>query len=236
MSVATAVEKPAARAGGGLPSLLLVVLGAAGFAACLTCVYRAMRDVMVGSAGFCASGGPYQINPGQECQSGQIWLLMGGIFIGLLFAGILVGASGRWGGWRLSGVGLLMWAALFGALGWNFLELGFDPPPNTGGAVGWIICGVVFWLMALGGLIPGLMALVSYFRTADQPEHASSSFAQPLVRANVDFERTTPGYIEPSDEISAGGTARAWAWLIATLVGSAGGVVLGIVLSDKALG
>lgn len=222
--------------GGGLPSLLLVVLGAAGFAASLTAVYRGMRDVMVNSGGYCASGGPYQINPGQVCQSGQVWLLMGGVFAGLFFAAVLVGASGRWGGWRLSGVGLLMWAALFGSLGWNFIDLGVDPPPNTGGAAGWIFCGVIFWLMALGGLIPGVIAVVSYFRNADKPESVSSSFSPPLVRANVDFERTVPGYAVASDAPPSGGRARAWGWLAATLLGSAGGVALGIVLSGAVLG
>ena len=35
-----------------------------------------------------------------------------------------------------------MWAILFGALGWNFLEYGFT---TEGGLVwGWIVCGVVF--------------------------------------------------------------------------------------------
>ena len=46
---------------------------------------------------------------------------------------------------------LLAWPALFLSLGWNFLEFGFDPPGEDDGLVwGWIVCGVVFWLM--GGL------------------------------------------------------------------------------------
>ncbi len=181
------------RSGGGPLALAAVFLSAAGFAAALTCVYRGMRDLMINSGGMCASGGPYQINSGQVCSSGQIWLLMGGIFIGLFFAGCLVAASGWWGGWSLSGVGLLLWAALFGALGWNFIDLGLNPPPNMGSGTAWIVCGVIFWLMALGGLIPGLMALAEYFRTADQPERSRSSFSEPLVRANVPFVRTMPG-------------------------------------------
>ena len=80
-----------------------------------------------------------------------------------------------------------MWAALFGALGFNFLQLGFDPPESmsSGGATGWIVCGVVFWLMALGGLIPGLMALGSYFKDSANPEEAEPIFDAPIVRANV---------------------------------------------------
>lgn len=184
----------AQKGSGGSPlALLAVLVSAAGFAAALTCVYMAMRDLMVNSGGFCASGGPYQINPGQVCESGQTGLLVGGTFGLLIFGGLLVAASGWYGGWRLSGVGLLLWAALFGVLGWNFIELGLNPPKNMSGATGWIISGVVFWMMALGGLIPGLMAIVSSFRDAGKPAAEVSSFRQPLVRANVDFTRTTPG-------------------------------------------
>jgi len=39
-----------------------------------------------------------------------------------------------------------MWAFLFGALGWNFLESGFGG--HGGDVSGWIVCGVVFELMA----------------------------------------------------------------------------------------
>lgn len=174
---------------GGALSLVGVVIGAAGFAASLTCLYMGMRDLMVNSGGYCASGGPYQINPDQVCESGQTWLVFGGVFAMLVFGGLLLAASGKYGGWSLSGVGLLMWAALFGALGWNFIELGINPPEKMSGAAGWIICGVVFWLMALGGLIPGVMALVEYFKSADEPEEERSSFPQPLVRATVNVER-----------------------------------------------
>jgi hypothetical protein len=174
-------------------ALIGVLIGAFGFAAALTCLYLGMRDLMVNSGGFCASGGPYQINPGQQCESGQIWLLFGGVLLGLVFAFVLVGASSAYGGIKLSGVGLLLWAALFGALGWNFISLGLDPPSNMSGATGWIVSGVVFWLMALGGLIPGVMALVAYFRDSAHPERAKSTFDAPLVRANVSFVRSTPG-------------------------------------------
>ncbi|MBJ7457780.1 MAG: hypothetical protein JHD02_01195 [Thermoleophilaceae bacterium] len=180
--------------GGGALALAAVFVGAAGFAACLTAVYMAMRDLMINSGGACASGGPYQINPDQVCSTGQTALLMGGIFGGLVFAAILVGASGWYGGVKLSGVGLLLWAALFGALGYNFIPLGLNPPPSlNGGAAGWIISGVVFWLMALGGLIPGLMALASYFKDSANPEEAKPVFDTPIVRANVEFVRSMPG-------------------------------------------
>jgi hypothetical protein len=152
-----------------------------------------MRDLMINSGGSCASGGPYAINPDQVCSSAQTGLLMGGILGGLLFAALLVGASSWWGGIALSGVGLLLWAALFGTLGFNFIQLGFDPPANMTGGAGWIVCGVIFWLMALGGLIPGLMAVGSYFKNADKPPEEQSTFDAPLVRANVPFVRSMPG-------------------------------------------
>ncbi|MGK2878973.1 MAG: hypothetical protein ACSLFF_10450 [Solirubrobacterales bacterium] len=187
-------ESGGGRGAGGPLALAAVFVGAVGFAACLTAVYMAMRDLMINSGGACASGGPYQINPGQVCSTGQTTLLMGGIVVGLIFAGVLVGASGWYGGVRLSGVGLLLWAALFGALGYNFIDLGLDPPPSlTGGGTGWIISGVVFWLMALGGLIPGLMALRSYFKDSANPEEAKPVFDTPVVRANVEFVRSMPG-------------------------------------------
>jgi len=180
--------------GGGPLALAVVFVGAAGFAACLTAVYSAMRDLMINSGGVCASGGPYQINPGQVCSTGQTALLMGGIVGGLIFSGILVGGSSWYGGVKLSGVGLLLWAALFGALGYNFIELGFNPPESlASGATGWIIAGVVFWLMALGGLIPGLMAIGSYFKDSANPEEAKPIFDAPIVRANVEFVRNMPG-------------------------------------------
>lgn len=179
--------------GGEFAGLVAVFIGSLGFAACLTGVYMAMRDLMINSGGACASGGPYAINPDQVCSPGQTGLLMGGIVGGLIFSGILV-----WGSEKLMdsyvGVGLLLWAALFGALGFNFIQLGFNPPANmSSGATGYIICGVVFWLMALGGLIPGLMAIGGAFKDSANPEAAKPTFDAPIVRANVVFERSMPG-------------------------------------------
>lgn len=176
------------RSGGGVLALLVSFVGAAGVAASLTCVYLGMRDVMVSNGGFCAQGGPYQINPGQICDNGDIWLLMGGVFAGLFFAAVLLAGS-RWYGVGAAGVGLLIWAALFGALGWNFIQLGFDPPANMSSGVGWIICGIVFWVMALGGLIPGLWLLGQSFKDASSPDAGRSVFSEPLVRADVTLER-----------------------------------------------
>ena len=146
----------------GIP---LVLLGGAGFAAALTSLYIGMRHVMRTQGGFCASGGPYVI--AHQCSASDVKLIMAGIF-GMLFAGaaLMIGLAMLKG--PVLAAGLAMWAALFGALGWNFLSLGFNPPPGQSGAGGWIVCGVVFWLMAAGGLVPlvGLALAWTRSRTA----------------------------------------------------------------------
>lgn len=155
-------------------------VGAVGFAGGLTALYLGMRDLMY-DGGSCASGGPYAIE--NQCTNDQITLLMGGIFVMLIFGGVLLGASSRFGGSSFLGTGLLMWAALFGALGYNFISLGLNPPENMSGAAGWIVSGVVFWLMALGGLIPGFAELKSFVARGDDP--SPTMFKSPLVRAGV---------------------------------------------------
>ncbi len=163
----TTVSGPSRGGRGGPLPLVFVLLGAVGFSASLTAIYSGMRDLMY-NGGSCASGGPYAIQ--NECTGGQITLLVGGIFAMLIFGGILGMASSRFGGTSFLGAGLLMWAALFGTLGFNFIQLGFDPPAQMSGATGWIISGVVFWLMALGGLIPGLAEVKSFVARGDAPE------------------------------------------------------------------
>lgn len=103
-------------------SSLGVLIGAAGFAAGLTCVYEAMRHLMVTSGGYCASGGPYQIASGHQCGGGEVGLLLGGILGALVFGG-LFSATTSAGAGPGSGMdaGFLMWTALFGTLGFNFL-------------------------------------------------------------------------------------------------------------------
>ena len=160
---------------------VLVAGGAAGFVACLICLYEGMRHVMRTSGGFCASGGPYVV--AHQCSSGDVRLIMIGIFGMLLSGAVLAGATG-WMGGSVLGVGLLMWAGLFGALGWNFMYFGLNPPRATSGSGGWIACGVVFWLMALGGLVPVIAMLFGWISRGGQPETPSIS-TEPLVRATV---------------------------------------------------
>jgi hypothetical protein len=137
-------------------AVALVLVGAAGFAFALSSLYLAMADVMVTNGGQCASGGPYQIADGHQCSGSTVGMTLGGIF-GMIAAGVvlLVGAS-RMTGSRMGDLGFVMWAALFGSLGWNFLRLGFDPPDDAGLQWGWIVPGVLFWLMAAPGVVMGL--------------------------------------------------------------------------------
>jgi hypothetical protein len=139
-----------------------------------------MRDVMRTSGGFCASGGPYVI--AHQCSGGDIRLLMIGIF-GMLISAAVLGIATAWLDGPATGVGLLMWAALFGALGWNFIGLSISPPKGQTGTGGWIASGAVFWLMALGGLIPVLVLTVSWLRkggSSDPPVLATG----PVVRTS----------------------------------------------------
>jgi hypothetical protein len=139
----------------------LTLVGAGGFAAALVSLYTGMRHVLRTSGGYCASGGPYVI--AHQCSSSDVKLILFGIFGMLLAAAVLMVGLGLLRG-PLLAASLLMWTGLFGALGWNFLSLGFNPPHGQSGGGVWIACGVVFELMALGGLIPALMAMVSGVR------------------------------------------------------------------------
>ncbi len=160
-----------------------VFVGAAGFAAGLTCAYLGMRDLMINSGGSCASGGPYQVAAGHQCGSGA-GLLFAGILGLLIFGAVFAGATSAGGG---PGSGMdasfLMWAALFGALGWNFLSLGLNPPEHMTGAGGWIVAGGVFELMALGGVVPLVWSAREWLARGGAPE--GPLFRGPQVRANV---------------------------------------------------
>ena len=110
----------------------------------LTWTFLGMRAVM-DIGGACATGGPYV--PVQPCPEGASALLSAGIPLLLLatFAasGIALDAA------RPSLL-LPMWVLLFGSLGWNFLEYAFGEDEV---AVGWLVRGIMFELMALPALV-----------------------------------------------------------------------------------
>jgi hypothetical protein len=138
-----------------------------------------MRDVMVTDGGFCASGGPYVI--AHQCSSSDIRLIMVGIFGALIAAGFYAGGTAGLGS-KAASAGLILWAALFGTLGWNFLSTG-----RHNHASGMLFTGVLFLVMAAGGLLPLLFSLAGDFRKAGRTGPVSPAMAglQPLVRAGV---------------------------------------------------
>lgn len=166
-----------------------VLVGAAGFAAGVTCAYLAVRDLMLQAGGACASGGPYAIAAGREC-GGEVQLLFAGV-VGALVLGVLFASSTAAFGGAAAGMdaAFLMWAAGFGALAVNFLTLGIDPPATVSGGGTWIGVGVVFALMALGGAVPLWWSLRELIARRGAPE--GSLFDAPIVRANVG-ERRAP--------------------------------------------
>jgi hypothetical protein len=115
----------------------------------ITWTFFAMRSVMdVGGA--CADGGPYV--SAQPCPDGS-WLIAVAIPAMIIFA-----MAGSAAAISINAPNLLipMWGFPFGSLGWNFLEYG----AFSGDIVwGWLVCGVVFWAMALPAVYGILLAL-----------------------------------------------------------------------------
>ncbi len=138
----------------------------------LAWVFLSMRAVMA-VGGSCADGGPYV--SAQPCPEGS-WVISIAIPIMLLSAFLGSFAAGR-----LSAPNLLvpMWLVLFGSLGWNFLEFGFGD--DTGLGTGWIVCGVVFELMAFPAIIVMIIGARAALRRTDGVEPRSSILKWGLV-------------------------------------------------------
>jgi hypothetical protein len=98
---------------------------------------------------------------------------------------------------------LPMWALLFTALGWNFLEFGFK---DVG--FGFIVCGVMFWAMAAPAWWAMFVAFKNTVRKKDPEER----------------EKTR----ETANAWSAGSLEGSlWWWFIYTVLG-AGGALFGV--------
>ena len=123
---------------------VLAIAGTVGLFYCMAALFFGMRMVMdVG--GYCASGGSAYVIE-QQCPEGSVLLVAPSIPVGFLFGAMMAyGFSGFSGG--AAGLVLLFWPVLFLSLGWNFFEGAFNPPGDGGLDVGWLICGIVFWLM-----------------------------------------------------------------------------------------
>ncbi len=124
-------------------------------ATCLTWAFFSMRAVMdVGGA--CADGGPYV--SAQPCPDGAVLIA---IAVPVMLITAMVGSVVAM---SLNAPNLLlpMWGVLFGSLGWNFLEYGTTGPDLVWG---WLVCGVVFELMAL----PAILAILAGIKNAVLP-------------------------------------------------------------------
>jgi hypothetical protein len=134
-----------------LRDVLLLGVGTAGLAMCITLMFYGMRSVMdVGGA--CADGGPFV--PAQSCPQGSPAALILGTF-GWFGFGALAFVGGALVGGAWAGVGILAWTGLFAALGWNFLDYGLFNPPDGEIVWGWLIPGVMFQVMAFAPLVIG---------------------------------------------------------------------------------
>jgi hypothetical protein len=119
-----------------------LLLGLTGFCLGLTLLFLSMRSVL-NVGGFCAEGGPYQI--AVHCPKG-ISIITPLSVLGMVICGIIaVIPSFKKGPYLI----ILMWSAIFISLGWNFLDFGFNPPSDGAMVVGWLVCGVIFIIMAL---------------------------------------------------------------------------------------
>jgi hypothetical protein len=144
-------------AGERLRGAIGVFVSLAGVTASLTVLWLSMRSVM-DIGGSCASGGPYV--PRVGCPTGVPMLMVGSIWLGLIFAALYLWMTFRHGA---PSVGALFWPALFLSLGFNFLAYGLDPPFGLASVeVGWLVCAIVFGLM---GGIPLLAAVPAVWRS-----------------------------------------------------------------------
>lgn len=116
-------------------------------AGCMTLLFQAMRGVL-DLGGMVASGGPYAI---EHPAPGWVWLFPVSIVTGMLAGFGCMLFQRRTGGPPLH---LLAWPALFGSLGYNFIDYAFNPPGEGSGVVAaWLICGILFVGMGAAPLI-----------------------------------------------------------------------------------
>jgi Short C-terminal domain len=153
--------------------------------ACLTLVFLGMRSVME-IGGACAEGGPYVAV--QPCPDGAALALIGGVFGLFGAAGLMIWFGSRLGSGYVFLV-FLGWPALFISLGFNFLQFGLDPPGDQS-AVEWgfIVPGVLFWIMGIGPLVFGILG----WRAARSGRATSASVTVNRLRESV----TLPDRVE----------------------------------------
>jgi hypothetical protein len=134
-------------------------------AVCLTWSFFSMRAVM-NVGGACADGGPYV--SAQPCPDGAALIA---IAIPVMLLTAMFGSATAL---SVGAPNLLipMWGVLFGALGWNFLEFAFK---GEGIVWGWLVCGVMFWLMAAPAVFAMLVSVKNAVLPPDRPTSGSGS-------------------------------------------------------------
>lgn len=157
----------------------VIIIGAGAFAACLRSVLAGVRDVMIKDGGSCGSGGPYVI--AHQCSGGDIRLLLVGILGGLVAVAIYGSGTAA----LSRSAALACWAAGFGTLGGNFISLFIHPPVGQGRSTGWLISGIVFLALALGGLAPLVTGLMRGLRPGPRPTSVSRPAGPPIVPAVI---------------------------------------------------
>ncbi len=123
-----------------------IAVCSAGLSCCITVLNLASRFVM-SQGGFVASGGPYEI---AQPAPGWILAVPASIILCFVFGGISILLSRRMGGFSLLPCA---WSGLFLSLGFQFADMGMNPPGDGGTAWGWIVCAAVFVPMGLAPLV-----------------------------------------------------------------------------------
>lgn len=115
----------------------------------MVCLYLVMREVTFEHGGACASGGPYEIRPGQECRSGVFALGYTGGIGAMVGALLLLFSSHRYG-WPLIGTSAIGVTAgvFFGGLGGSFLRVAADAPATFTDHGDYTFVGITFLVMA----------------------------------------------------------------------------------------
>jgi hypothetical protein len=117
-----------------------------------------------------------------------VWIIPLSILSMFVFGGVSLWASFRGWGANLLAVA---WSALFISLGWNFLRLGiFDRPEGLQGAWGWILPGVVFWIMGFAPLLRPLGAIYAKRRYGWEPTPGAR-----IGMFGISLTPTQPAYV-----------------------------------------
>ena len=182
--------------GGLYRSIAGYLAGVALGSMCLTLVFLGMRSVME-IGGSCAEGGPFV--PIQPCPDGAPLALVGGIFGLFGAAGLMIWFGSRLGRGYVSLV-FLGWPALFISLGFNFLQFGLSPPEGQPVEWGFVVPGVLFWVMGIAPLLFGLWGWREARRGGTTPAATRASRLRERVTLpdRVEFAPNSFGVARPA--------------------------------------